>query len=70
MIPNNLILISLDSSFYQLSVDSQFNLMFDQALFIFHRKSNIEFQGQLLSIYKLECDHFGLFRFLWFLALY
>ena len=42
--------------------------MFDQRLFIFHQKSNVDFQGQLLSISKSEFDHFGLFRFLWFLA--
>ena len=44
--------------------------MFDRGLFIFHQKSNVDFRGQLLSIYKSEFDHCGLFRFLWFLAFY
>ena len=73
IILNHLILVSLDSSFYQLSVDGKFvefrvhltfNLTFDQALFIFHQKSNVDFRGQLLSIYKSEFNHFGLLRFL------
>ena len=42
--------------------------MFDLGLFICHQKPNVDFRGQLLSIYKSEFDHFGLFRFLWFLA--
>ena len=71
-----MILISLDSYFHQLSVDSNssnsefiwpFNLTFDRGLFIFNHKSSVDFRGQLLSIYKSEFDHFGLFRFLWFL---
>ena len=37
-------------------------------MFIYHQKSNVDFRGQLLSICKSECDNFGLFRFLWFLA--
>ena len=32
--------------------------MFDLALFIFNQKSNVDFRGQLLSIYKSEFDHF------------
>ena len=44
--------------------------MFDRALFTFHQKSNVDFRGQLLSIYKSEFDNVGLFRFFWFLALY
>ena len=42
--------------------------MFDRAVFILYQNSNVNFRGQLLSIYKSEFDHFGLFRFLWFLA--
>ena len=42
--------------------------MFDRGLFICHQKPNVDFRGQLLSIYKSEFDCFGLFRFLWFLA--
>ena len=41
--------------------------MFDQALFIFYQNLNVNFRGQLLSIYKSEFDHFCLFRILWFL---
>ena len=76
IIPNHLILVSLDSSFHQLSVDtnssnSDFilpsNLTFDQGLFIFHQKSNVDFRGQLLLIYKSEFDNFRVFGFLWFL---
>ena len=74
-----MILVSLDFSFHHLSVlanssNSEFiwpsNLTFDRGLFIFYQKSNIDFRGQLLSIYKSEFDHFGLFIFLWFLDLY
>ena len=43
------------------------NLTFDQGLFIFHQKSNVDFRGQLLSIDKSEFDNFGLVGFLWFL---
>ena len=54
------------------SLNSEFiwpsNLMFDRGLFIFHQKSNADFRDQLPSIYKSEFDHFGLFRFLWFLS--
>ena len=58
IIGNHLILVSLDSSFYQLSVDSKSNsefiwpsnLTFDEGLFIFHQKSNVDFRGQLLLI--------------------
>ena len=38
--------------------------MFDQGLLIFHQKSNVDFQGQLLLIYKSEFDNFGLFGYL------
>ena len=41
--------------------------MFDQGLFIFHEKSNVDFRGQLLLIDKSEFDNFHLVRFLWFL---
>ena len=44
--------------------------MFDRGLFILHEKSNVDFRGQLLSIYKSEFDHFGIFRFLLFIAFY
>ena len=44
--------------------------MFDQGLFIFHQKSNVDFRGQLLFIDKSEFDNFGLVGFLWFLAFY
>ena len=43
-------------------------LKFDQGLFIFHQKSNVDFRGQLLFIKKSEFDNLGLVRFLWFLA--
>ena len=47
-----------------------FNLTFDRALFIFYPNFNIDFRGQLLSKYKTEFNHFGLFRILLFLAFY
>ena len=40
------------------------NLMFDRALFIFNPNLSVDFRGQLLSKYKSEFDHFGLFRIL------
>ena len=43
---------------------SPFNLTFDQGLFIFHQKSNVDFQGQLRFIDKSEFDNFGLVGFL------
>ena len=46
------------------------NLTFDQGLFIFHQKSNVDFRCQLLLIYEAEFDNFDLVRFLWFLAFY
>ena len=76
LIPNYLVFISLDSSFHQLSMDSNSsnsefiwpsNLTFDPGLFIFHQKSNVDFLGQLLLIYKSQFDNFGLVRFIWFL---
>ena len=77
IIPTHLILVSLDSSFHQLSWIANssnseficpFNLTFDQGLFIFHQKSNVDFMGQLLFIDKSEFDNLGLVGFLWFLA--
>ena len=44
--------------------------MFDRALFFFNPNLSVDFQGQILSKYKLEFDHFDLFIILWFLAFY
>ena len=72
-------MVSLDFSFHQLSVHRKFvkfrvhwpfSLTYYRALFILHQISNVDFWGQLLSIYKSKFDHFYLFRFLWFLAFY
>ena len=69
IIPNHLIFVSLDSLFHRLSVDSKFiefrvnwplNLTSDRALFIFNPNLSVDFQGQLLSKYKSEFNHFGL----------
>ena len=46
------------------------NFMFDQGMFIFHPKSNVDFRCPLLLIYKSEFDNVCLVRFLWFLAFY
>ena len=43
-------------------------MTFDRGQFIFHQKSNVDLQGQLILIYKSEFDNFSLVRFLWFLA--
>ena len=58
---------SLDFGFFGFLFSSNsefiwpFNLTFDRGLFIFHQKSNVDFRGQLLSIYKSEFNNFGLF---------
>ena len=69
IISNHLILISFNSLFHRLSVDSKFvefrdhltsQLTFDLALFIFNPNLSVDFRGQVLSKYKSEFDHFGL----------
>ena len=71
--PNHLILASLDSLFYQLSVDSKIvkfphhlplNLTFDYLLFIFNLNLGVDLRVQLLSKYKMQLDNFALFGIL------
>ena len=66
-------LVSLDSFFNQLSIDILFfyfhrgltlNFMFDQLMFKIDLNLGVDFQGQLLLIYKVKFDIFGFFRIL------
>ena len=71
--PNHLILVSLDSLFHQLSVNSKIiklhdhwplNLTFDHLLFIFNPNLGVDLKDQLLLEYKLKFNNFGLFGIL------
>ena len=68
IIPNHLILVSLDSLFHLLFVDVNLsnskiiwplNVTFHRALFIFNPNLNVSFRDQLLPKYKSEFHYFG-----------
>ena len=72
-------MVSVDSLFHHLSVDSKFvkfqdhwplNLTFDQSLFIFNLNIGVDLRDQLLLKYKSEFDNFGLFGILLLLDFY